>query len=250
MTTILLMGAGAGKRMNSDVPKPCIEVNGVPMWMHVADKLGTGFVDDIVNKTFVTRETCREHVKVDEYSCPDTHLVDDVTFIPDMSTLGPAWSVVAATLTHDAYTDVLILDSDCFLETGTGLQSAVPQMLKAVTGLNTQALVFGARAEENNPHVATIKNARRSEFVRIQEGGVDAFGLYAIGAYWFRSMSYFRYCLNKVDKSKEAKISDVINACGTGTVECPELQGRFVNLGTEELLAAYCKERGFHGQAV
>lgn len=241
MTSILLMGAGAGKRMNSNVPKPFIPVNGVPMWLYVADKLGLGYVSD--SKTFVTREACREHMDVDQHNVLPTNMVDDATFIPDMSTLGPAWSVIAATLTHAPYQDVLILDSDCYLDTGTGLQASVPKMLNFSVKIGTQAMVFGARAEETNPHVATIKDAKRSEFVRIQEGGVDAFGLFAIGAYWFRSLSYFRYCLNKVDKTKEAKISDIINACGTGTVECPELQGTFVNLGTEELLAKHTGEQ-------
>lgn len=238
---VLLMAAGAGKRMNSAVPKPFIDVKGKQMWMYVAEKLGLG-KNDTLQRVLVMQEKHRKWLDVDkggDHLDEISKYVEEVTYIPDMEVAGPAWSVVAATLTTRPSQPILILDTDCWVEpTPMGHRdimsgSQITQICRMHPHWDTYCMVFGIRVFEDMTHAAEITMSLNTMVIR--EGGVKKGGLLNVGAYWFRSVEDFRVRLSSVKKEGEVKISDVVNVDVRST-EVMTLTGKFVNIGTEELL--------------
>lgn len=256
---LIMLAAGAGARMNSDVPKPFLDVNGEQMWLHVARKIGLQQRPDI-GKTLVVQEAHRKWFDMSDADVSEyvSDTIDDVKYITDMSGKGPAWSVAAATLMDPYETlPILILDSDCWLEVpknpppytvNYGLLSnlsQLEQMLILRPYWQTECILFGVRVFEDTQHEAEIiphPTDLTGRMHSIKEGGVRKDGLLNVGAYWFRSLADFRWRLAACKKEGEVKISDVVNM-QTRNIEVITLNGNFINIGTEELLKKYLEDQ-------
>lgn len=254
---ILLMAAGAGKRMQSaDVPKPFVEVNGKPMWQHTAEKMGLKNRGETVH--LVMQEHHRQFMDIDnDQHCEvAAEYVDDIQYITDMTEKGPAWSVVAATLSLHGSHSILIVDSDCWVEVPEDAPSfmrqhaallgstEIEQIAHVRANLETDTLLFGVRVFEDTADAAQIDYGIPGDgksYPRIVEGGVAKGGLLNVGAYWFKSLDDFRSRVALCTKQAEVKISDVVNAHNYNT-EVVSLNGVFRNIGTKERLAAYLEE--------
>lgn len=245
---ILLMAAGSGERMNSEVPKSFMRMgpDNLQMWYYVAKRQGLDKYTRL-SRSLVMQEQHRKWYDYENIEWDKDYPIDGVDYITDMSSKGPAWSVMAATLnTHPSH-PILILDSDCWVEptlighqrdimSGTQMQ----QISRMRISWETSCVVYGVRVFEDTDHAAEIKigNSPLGNIDCVQEGGVNKGGLLNIGAYWFNSVQEFRARLAEVKKEGEVKISDVVNVRTRG-VECMTLSGKFVNIGTEYLLNKY-----------
>lgn len=242
---VLLMGAGAGSRFpKSRVPKPFVRVDDRMMYEYVANKNGMFGRTDTY---FVTQTAFAKYDAFEHKTRPSHYFSEDTIFVPDLVAAGPAWSAVAASLRFDDHEPLLLVDSDCFVE----MNKEDHYLMKSVENqdfkLTTEVVVYSTISTEDMSGVAQVDIDPDDAHITIKEGGVKKGELINVGAYWFRSLREFR---NRVfgmqqehSTEKELKISDVVN--GFEKVKGLILNGKFVNLGSEELLAAYRKEKNY-----
>lgn len=246
---VMMMAAGSGSRLVDEkkVPKPFVKVLKQDMYSFVADKIGLdgtwAFPTSVVFNVEHSSTLIQRSVKKPQFS----------TFqvIPSMTSMGPAWSVITATLA-DKQPDhpILLLDCDCFMEP-EGTQRYHEQMSQMVSSIfETSALgdmpiAFVARAEKQMEGVA--KASRQDSYWHLEEGGCEDQERFAIGSYYFPSIVGFRENAVRAmldpwwwrKQNRELKISDVFNKAG-GT--CKLIHGSFQNLGTNEQLTEYLEK--------
>lgn len=242
---IMMMAAGGGKRFRDDgykMPKPFIPVRQRQMWEHVALKQGL----DRYEASLVIRRGTENWLHMDEWS-PITNLIQ----IPDMVDRGPAWSVVAATLNLKGSESVLLIDCDCFVDTGgEKLQARIEietltAKRKAGEELPT-AIVVGSTAPGNQLNAAAIRRTDETTYVIVEptesNRGAEDGELINVGTYWFNNLDMFRSVVHSLssETGREIKLSDVYNAWPEKRGVLP-LPGRFHNLGTPEDLRHYTK---------
>jgi GTP:adenosylcobinamide-phosphate guanylyltransferase len=253
MITVLLMAAGAGTRMLSDVPKPFIKVGQTQMWELVAKKLGLHKKREVA-KYLIVQDQHKQYLLMDSES---EKYVDTAIAITDMTSKGPAWSVAAATMSMSSDQSILILDSDCWVEVPPNApaymqhnaallgSTEIEQILRMRPAWGTDIMLFGVRVFEDTPNaseiVLNVKSDPLGRVEAIREGGVKNGGILNVGAYWFRSVGDFRARLAKCTSQTEVKISDVVNVRAWPS-DVMVLNGEFRNLGTRELLDAYLKD--------
>jgi hypothetical protein len=232
---ILLMGAGAGSRFVQDghtTPKPFIDVDGFPMYEYVASRIGLDWISSDDNIYFVTQLAYKKYVE-------SVDIIENL-FVPDLVKAGPAWTAVAATLDCPEHSDLLIFDSDCFVQTDESTQYDL--IRDYPIPLTTEAVVFTVKAKEDNPDVAMVDFGR---IMQIREGGVLEGQQINVGAYWFRSVGKFRrsvfYAQQEQESSAELKLSEVMNT--QLSAEACELNGEFINLGSPTALEAYKRKK-------
>lgn len=251
MTRVLLMAAGAGSRFGGDVPKPFIDVNGLPMWHYVAKKMGMVRAAD--GGPFVVSLIVRsDHQGM--ISATDLQgyspVVDNIKFIRPMIEQGPAWSVIGATLDMTTEEDIYVVDSDCYVEDPRKLSdkhriSHFKQMESMRPRLNIDAVAFAHVAFHADPSAMGALFSSGDEPLIASSPGVKTGQLANTGTYWFRSVRQFRSAVSQMpfyaDNSKELKLADVFNHFRRR--EFQRVAGVFHNLGTPEHLTNYMKDR-------
>lgn len=245
MTMIaMLMAAGAGSRFkDGSVPKPFrTVVDNIPMYEYVATKMGLAPRLYFEHTVLVTQSAFKDYAPV--WRGKANSLVSNTIFVPNLVAAGPAWTAVAASLNYADHSGLMLFDTDCFVEPLFGKNAVLWQMLGMPTPLGADAVVFAVRATEDTDSAATVHVEVEDDggnSVTITEGGVKAGDLLNVGVYFFRNIKAFRSSVfqaqqakGSVGDSSELKLSEVLSRIRH--VECCELEGTFVNLGTPELL--------------